>query len=181
MILPRWSRCSIRSPARLTSSQPTGAYDGKPTYQMILQHSSTANVVIPPRSTAVESGEPDRLVNATSIIAIASDGRLRWQAVTGYGKRALVETAIGRYKALIGRRLRARSFAAQQTEVAIGCIVQERGIERHIPRSRQVRAQRRQLRTGRLHLRSQARSLHLPRRERTQAAPKGLLDAAPSR
>lgn len=25
-----------------------GAYDGKPTYQTILQHSSTANVVIPP-------------------------------------------------------------------------------------------------------------------------------------
>jgi hypothetical protein len=30
-----------------------GAYDGKPTYQTILQHSSTANIVIPPRSTAV--------------------------------------------------------------------------------------------------------------------------------
>jgi hypothetical protein len=38
-------------------------------------------------------------------------------------KRALIETVVGRYKGLIGSRLRARSFTAQQTEVAIGCIV----------------------------------------------------------
>ncbi|MDX0568405.1 IS5/IS1182 family transposase, partial [Sinorhizobium medicae] len=43
------------------------------------------------------------------IAAIAKDGRLQWQAATGYGKRALIETAIGRYKGLIGRRVRARS------------------------------------------------------------------------
>ena len=58
--------------------------------------------------------------------AIANDGRLKWQASTGYGKRARIETAIGRYKGLIGRRLRARSFPAQQTEVAIGCVVLNR-------------------------------------------------------
>jgi hypothetical protein len=60
------------------------------------------------------------------IAAIAKDGRLKWQAATGYGKRAVIETAIGRYKASIGRRLRARSFPAQQTEVAIGCAVLNR-------------------------------------------------------
>jgi hypothetical protein len=32
-----------------------GAYDGKPTYRAVLEHSDTANIVIPPRSTAVES------------------------------------------------------------------------------------------------------------------------------
>lgn len=57
------------------------------------------------------------------IRAIANDGRLNWQAATGYGKRALIETAIGRCKGLINRRLRSRSFPAQQTEVAIGCAV----------------------------------------------------------
>jgi hypothetical protein len=46
--------------------------------------------------------------------------------VRGYGKRALIETVIWRYKGLIGSRLRARSFTAQQTEVAIGCIVLNR-------------------------------------------------------
>ena len=42
-----------------------------------------------------------------------------WQRATGYGRRSLVETAIGRYKHLIGSKLRARSLAAQQGEVAI--------------------------------------------------------------
>ncbi|RCW81291.1 hypothetical protein C7476_111153 [Phyllobacterium bourgognense] len=57
---------------------------------------------------------------------IAKRGRLHWQAATGYGKRALIETTMGRYKALIGPRLRARSFTAQQTEVAIGRAVLNR-------------------------------------------------------
>ena len=101
-----------------------GAYDGKPTYRAVLQHSATANIVIPPRSTAVESGDTGPPGQRDKhIAAIASDGRLKWQAATGYGKRALSETAVGRYKGLIGRRMRARSLPAQQTEVAIGCIV----------------------------------------------------------
>jgi hypothetical protein len=51
---------------------------------------------------------------------ITEQGRLAWQKATDYGQRSLVETTMGRYKALIGRRLRARGFAAQQTEAAIG-------------------------------------------------------------
>jgi len=34
----------------------------------------------------------------------------------GYGRRALVETAMGRYKAIIGPRLRARSLSGQRAE-----------------------------------------------------------------
>src|ERR1700676_2307994 len=48
---------------------------------------------------------------------------LAWQKATDYGKRSLVETTMGRYKALIGPRLRARGCAAQQTEAAIGVVV----------------------------------------------------------
>jgi hypothetical protein len=40
--------------------------------------------------------------------------------------RLLVETTMGRYKTLIGPRLRARGFAAQQTEAAIGVAVLNR-------------------------------------------------------
>ena len=53
-------------------------------------------------------------------------GRLAWQKATDYGQRSLVETTMGRYKALIGPRLRARGFAAQQTEAAIGVAVLNR-------------------------------------------------------
>jgi hypothetical protein len=55
--------------------------------------------------------------------ADSQPGRLTWQKATDYGKRSLVETTMGRYKALIGPRLRARGFAAQQTEAAIGITV----------------------------------------------------------
>jgi hypothetical protein len=57
---------------------------------------------------------------------IAAQGRLAWQASTGYGQQSFVETTMGRYKTLIGPRLRARGLAAQQTEAAIGVAVLNR-------------------------------------------------------
>ncbi|MBB4346228.1 hypothetical protein GGE56_007708 [Rhizobium leguminosarum] len=60
---------------------------------------------------------------------------MKWQVSTGYGKRSLVETAIGRYKSIIGRRLRARSFHAQQTDVAIGCAALNRMLTCARPKS----------------------------------------------
>ena len=104
-----------------------GAYDGRPTYQTIAAHDDGITVVIPPRSTAVRSGEPGSPTQRDRHLAvIAEQGRLAWQAVTDCGQRPLVETTMGRYKALIGPRLRARGFAAQQTEAAIGVAVLNR-------------------------------------------------------
>jgi transposase len=94
-----------------------GAYDGDPTYQTIAAHGEDIAVVIPPRATAVPSGELAPLTQRDRHLAmITEQGRLTWQAATGYGQRSLIETTMGRYKALIGPRLRARGFAAQQTE-----------------------------------------------------------------
>jgi len=60
---------------------------------------------------------------------IAEKGRMSWQKATGYGRRALAETAVGRYKGIIGPRLRARSFAAQQGEAAIAVAALNRMIQ----------------------------------------------------
>jgi hypothetical protein len=49
----------------------------------------------------------------------AKHGRMGWQIATGYGRRGLVETAMGRYKSLIGPALRARSLPTQRGEVAV--------------------------------------------------------------
>ncbi len=49
-----------------------------------------------------------------------------WQEAAGYGKRSLVETAVGRFKGIIGARLRSRSWAAQKFEAAIGVTVLNR-------------------------------------------------------
>jgi hypothetical protein len=104
-----------------------GAYDGAPTYQTIAAHGDGIEVVIPPRSTAVPSGEPGPPTQRDRHLAmIADQGRLAWQTATDYGQRSLVETTMGRYKLLIGPRMRARGFAAQQTEAAIGALVLNR-------------------------------------------------------
>jgi Transposase DDE domain len=124
-IRPRSARYQIDEPIGQVTAD--GAYDGSPTYQTIAAHSDGIEVVIPPRSTAVPSGEAGPPTQRDSHLAmIAEQGRLTWQATTGYGQRSLVETTMGRYKSLIGPRLRARGFAAQQTEAAIGVAVLNR-------------------------------------------------------
>lgn len=118
-----------------------GAYDSDPTYDAVLRHSAAARVVIPPRSTGVTRQDTDPpSQRVLHIASINGDGRLRWQASTGYGKRALVETAMGRYKGIIGPRLRARSFPAQQTEVAIGVAILNRMIGTARPKSVRCKA-----------------------------------------
>ena len=118
-----------------------GAYDGAPTYQAIAQRGADIEVVIAPRKTAVsatESRSPNQRDRHLDLIN--TEGRLAWQKATGYGQRALVETTMGRYKSLIGPRLRARGFAAQQTEAAIGVAVLNRMLAAARPNS--VRSQK---------------------------------------
>ena len=55
-------------------------------------------------------------------------GRMNWQKEHGYGLRSLAETGIGRLKGLTGGTLRARTFGAQQKEVAIDISVLNRQI-----------------------------------------------------
>jgi hypothetical protein len=113
-----------------------GAYDGTPTYHAVLRHSSGARVVIPPRSNAVERPNVQACCQRDGHIAsMQIDGRLKWQTSTGYGKRALVETAMGRYKGIIGPRLRALSCLAQQTEAAIGVTILNRMLACGRPKS----------------------------------------------
>ena len=105
-----------------------GAFDGEPIYQMIAAHDAAFAVVIPPQENAVPSAgfETEPTPRDTHLLSIASLGRLGWQKVNGYGKRALVETAMGRYKGLIGERMRSRGDAARRTEAVVGAAVLNR-------------------------------------------------------
>jgi hypothetical protein len=47
-------------------------------------------------------------------------------AVRGRDRRSVVETAMFRYKTIIGRRLQARTLPKQRTEAKIGCNVLNR-------------------------------------------------------
>jgi hypothetical protein len=112
---------------RIVRVTADGAYDGAPTYDTIVAHGDDIEIVIPPRSTAVLSGEQGPLEpRDRHLEMITEKERLAWQKATNYGQRSFVETTMGRYKPLIGPRLRARGFAAQQTEAAIGVAVLNR-------------------------------------------------------
>ena len=54
---------------------------------------------------------------------------------TNYGRRSLAETAMGRYKAIIGPCLRALSFSGQQAETAVGLTVLNRMLDAGRPNS----------------------------------------------
>src|SRR5450830_159687 len=114
-----------------------GAYDGDPTYETIASRDPQIQVVIPPRVTAQPSAqfETNPSTRDTHLLMIQSLGRLDWQEATSYGKRALVETTMGRYKAIIGPRLRARHWHGQQTEAAIAVTVLNRMLGAGRPKS----------------------------------------------
>jgi hypothetical protein len=99
-----------------------------PTYDVVASHGKDINVIIPPHVTAVLSDMAGQNPSQRDkhILSIATQGRLGWQKETDYGQRALVETAMGRYKGILGPCLRARSFSGQQAEAAVGVAVLNR-------------------------------------------------------
>jgi hypothetical protein len=112
----------------IASVTADGAYDGPLTYDVVAAHGDNIVVIIPPPVTAVLSDEAEHNPSQRDkrIASIAARGRLGWQNETGYGRRALVETTMGRYKAIIGPRLRARSLPGQRAEAAVGVAVLNR-------------------------------------------------------
>ncbi len=57
---------------------------------------------------------------------IKAYGRIAWQKTSGYNQRSRGETLMGRRKAVIGTKLKARSFENQKTEARIGVRVLNR-------------------------------------------------------
>jgi hypothetical protein len=129
--------------SELVSVMADGAYDGEPVYRTIAERQSQPPpaVIIPPRVTAVLSSTMDTAPSLRDrhIQLIQQKGRLGWRKSVGYGKRALVETAMFRYKTLIGPTLRAQKFAAQQVEARVACSVINRMTHLGTPRSLRVR------------------------------------------
>lgn len=80
------------------------------------------------------------MIILAKVTALKIYGRLKWQTSTGDRKRALVETTKGRFKGVIGPRLRARSFLAQQTEVATSVAILNRIFSCGHPKSAQRQA-----------------------------------------
>ena len=100
-----------------------GAYDGETVYDAVADRHPEADIIIPPRATAVPSTN-EATQRDQHIATIEKHGRIGWQRRSN--RRSLVETAMYRYKTIIGRRLLARTLSGQQVEAKIGCNVLNR-------------------------------------------------------
>ena len=119
-----------------------GAYDGEPVYRAVAEHQPDppAAVVVPPRASAVPGPTANTAPTQRDrhLQTIQDRGRMGWQKAVGYGRRSLGETAVFRYKAIIGRGLRARTLPGQKTEARVGCSVLNRMTRLGMPVSQRI-------------------------------------------
>src|SRR5918994_1312 len=121
----------------LASFIADGAYDQAGIYGIISKHHTEADVIIPPRSTAVLSDgvQTTPTQRDRHLQSIAEHGRMGWQKASGYNQRALVESAIDRLKRVIGDALRSRTDRRCTIEIAIAVHALNRMLELGRPKS----------------------------------------------
>jgi hypothetical protein len=105
-----------------------GAYDKGNCYAAVSQRPERPRAVFPPVRTRPgyrarlrqhgNSRQPP-LARDETIRAVRRLGRRRWKREVGYHRRSMAEAIVARFKVLFGDRVRARTFAAQATEVFI--------------------------------------------------------------
>ena len=125
----------ITSP--LASFTGDGAYDQAGIYGTVAQRHPDADVIVPPRSAAVlsEMAASTPTQRDRHLQSIAEHGRMGWQKRSGYTRRALVESSIGRFKRVTGNTLRSRTDRRRATEIAIAVSALNRMLELGRPKS----------------------------------------------
>lgn len=101
-----------------------GAYDGRESRQSIKKR--RAQALIPPPRNARLRGRDENRDNAICIITGLGGGKKAksvWGKLTGYSKRALVETAFSRMKRLYGDRLFSKKAEKQRVENRLRCVI----------------------------------------------------------
>jgi hypothetical protein len=124
-------------PGPLASFIGDGAYDQAGIYGTVAERHPEADVIVPPRSTAVLSKDEETAPTQRDrdLHSIAEHGRMGWQKASGYTRRALVESAISRLKRVIGDAMRSRTDRRRTTEVAIAVQALNRMLELGRPKS----------------------------------------------
>ncbi|MEP2658712.1 MAG: IS5/IS1182 family transposase, partial [Sedimentitalea sp.] len=106
-----------------------GAYDGSSTRDLLVDRfGAMIEIAIPPPKNATLS--PNAALHLTvrdrAIAQNKAHGRMAWQKTSGYNQRSRGETLMGRWKAVIGPKLKAHEFENQKTEAKIGVRVLNR-------------------------------------------------------
>jgi hypothetical protein len=108
-----------------------GAYDRDEVYAGVAARHPDADVIVPPRSSAVPSDTAETALTQRDrhLQRIAERDRLSWQRTSGYNFRALVEPDISRWKRVIGDGLGSQTEGRQNTEIAVAADVLNRMLE----------------------------------------------------
>lgn len=118
-----------------------GAYDDAPTNNLLKVRIGGADeIIIPPPRNATPSLQSSSELSFRDrhIGEIHTHGRMAWQSSSGYNQRSRVETQMGRWKGVIGSKLKARCFENQQTEAKIGVSILNKMTELGRPAFEQI-------------------------------------------
>ena len=108
-----------------------GAYDQGSVYADVAGRHPGADVIVPPRATAVPgpAAETAPTQRDRHLALVAEKGRMGWQKASGYNTRARAEAAVSRYKRVIGDGLHSRTDRRRATEVDVGVHALNRMLE----------------------------------------------------
>jgi hypothetical protein len=108
-----------------------GAYDRDDVHAEVMARHPKAEIIVPPRSSAVPSATAETAPTARDrqLQTIAERGRMGWQRASGYNWRALIEADVSRWKRVIDEGLRSKTDGRQATEVAIAAEVLNRMLD----------------------------------------------------
>ncbi|NRA35769.1 MAG: transposase [Polyangiaceae bacterium] len=110
-----------------------GSYDRRQVWKVL--DDLGAHAVIPLRRGAMLKGEEAAKVRNGHLRRIRKVGRAQWRRDSGQHQQAKVENAIGRFKRILGRSLRARWRKGQRAEVMMGGQILNRMLGLGAPRS----------------------------------------------
>src|SRR5215217_343001 len=108
-----------------------GAYDQEGVSASVAERHPAAAIIVPPRTTAVPSRATETAPTQRDrhLQLIAKRGRRGWQTASGDTKRARAETAISRFKRVIGDELRSHTDERRATEMDVAVHVLNRMLD----------------------------------------------------
>ena len=112
-------------------------YDTNAVYQALDSHSPNAEIVIPPKDNTFADNR-HHSKRMSNLIECSAAGIMNWQKRRHYGRRNVSETAMQRYKKIIGNKLHSRKLKNQSQEMLLGCSILNRFTHLGMPNSYRV-------------------------------------------
>jgi len=109
----------VKCPVRAVSAD--SIYDKRYVWELLAKNGIEG--IIPPRKDAVfwtdKKGNLEEIKRNEILKTIKKDGRKKWKEKTGYHRRSLAETAMFRFKTIMGPELYSRKLEKQKIEAKI--------------------------------------------------------------